>query len=414
MSIDVRPIRPDEELISWLDAQTTAFLERGVDLAKVAEEVRQHWDFSRIWGAVDDDRVVGTLRSYATELTVPGNQGVKASAVTQVAVRPTHRRRGLLRRMIEAEHDAARERGETVSMLFASESGIYGRFGYGVATQVAAWTIDAIETGFHDAAGGRTGSVELLDIGEAALDQARQIYEAARRVQPGEIWRRPITWQSDFGLAGRAWGETWKGFLAVHRAADGTLDGYARYRAEAKWDEHHRLQGTATVDDLHALNDEAEVALLRFLVDLDLVRTVRLEARTPTDRLPWLLTNPRVAHVVDVGEGLWMRLHDLPAALGARAYETAGSVVLEVVGGGSDRPTRVALDASPEGARAVATDRSPDLTIDAAALGATYLGGSRLRNAVLARGADEHRAGALADADALLAWRDAPWCSTFF
>ena len=414
MAIDVRPIRPDDELISWLDAQTAAFLERSVDFGKVAEEVRQHWDFSRVWGAVEDDRVVGTARTYATELTVPGNRQVKASAVTQVAVRPTHRRRGLLRRMIEAEHDAARERGEVVSMLFASESGIYGRFGYGVATQTAEWSIDTLETRVHDAAGGLDGTVALVDIGEAAMDQAREVYERARRVQPGEIWRRPITWQSDFGLAGRAWGETWKGFLALHRGPDGAVDGYARYRAESKWDEHHVLRGSATVNDLHALDRDAEVGLLRFLFDLDLVRTVRLEARTPTDRLPWLLTNSRVAHIGDSGEGLWVRIHDIPAALEARTYEAAGSVVLEVVGGGAASPTRVAIDATPDGATAVATDRSPDLTIDAAALGAAYLGGSRLRDAVLARGADEHRAGALADADRLLACRDQPWCSTFF
>jgi hypothetical protein len=74
----------------------------------------------------------------------------------------------------------------------------------------------------------------------------------------------------------------------------------------------------------------------------------------------------------------------------------------------------VALEASPDGARAVSTDRAAELTIDAAALGAAYLGGSRLRDAVLARGADEHRTGALAEADRLLACRDAPWCSTFF
>ncbi|HEU4571397.1 MAG TPA: GNAT family N-acetyltransferase, partial [Candidatus Limnocylindrales bacterium] len=164
MTIEIRTIRPEDELLSWLDAQTTAFLERGIDIAKVAEEVREHWDFSRIWGAIEGSRVVGTTRTYATELTVPGNRQVKASAVTQVAVRPTHRRRGLLRGMLDAEHAAARERGEIVSILFASESGIYGRFGYGVSTETADWSIDTRETAFTDAAGGMTGSVELLDI----------------------------------------------------------------------------------------------------------------------------------------------------------------------------------------------------------------------------------------------------------
>ena len=411
MAIDVRPIR-DDELHSWLDAQSAAFLDR-IDVEKVAEEVRQHWDFARVWGAIDGGRVVGTLRSFATELTVPGNGQVKASAVTQVGVRPTHRRRGILRAMVAAEHEAARERGEVVSLLYASEGAIYQRFGYGMACRVAAWSVDKTATRIHDGAGGRTGTVELVDIDQGAIDELRDLYERYRRTQPGEIWRRPITWAANFGLAGRAWGELWKGFLAIHRADDGTLDGYARYRGEGKW-EGGEVRGTITVDDLHAVTPEAEVALLRFLLDIDLVRTVRLEMRSHDDRLPWLLTNPRAARMVDPVDGLWVAFRDIRAALEARAYERTTSIVLEVVGAGSAEPIRVALDAAPDGARAVATGRSPDLTIHESALGAAYLGGSRLRDAVIAQGADEHRAGALAEADELFVTRDTPWCSTQF
>jgi predicted acetyltransferase len=412
MAIDVRPIHPDDELVSWLDAQAMGFLSR-IETDKVAEEVREHWDFNRVWGAVEDGRVVGTARTYATELTVPGDAQVKASALTQVAVRPTHRRRGLLRRMLEAEHDAARERGEIVSLLYALDTRIYPRFGYGVACQTAGWSIDVRSTGFHDAAGGRAGSIELIDVDESALELARDIYERCRRGQPGEIWRRPITWRSDFGFAGRAWGDTWSGFLAIHRADDGSPDGFARYHAEQKW-EHRQPQSVIVADDLHALTPDAEVALFRFLVADELVRTVRIERRTPTDRLPWLLTNPRAAETFDAGDGLWVRLHDVPAALAARTYDREGRVVVECVDGEGERRVRVALDAGPDGARAVETDRTADLTVGLAALGAAYLGGTRLRDAVIASGVDEHRAGALDDADRLFARRDAPWCSTFF
>jgi acetyl/propionyl-CoA carboxylase alpha subunit len=75
---------------------------------------------------------------------------------------------------------------------------------------------------------------------------------------------------------------------------------------------------------------------------------------------------------------------------------------------------RVAMDASPDGATCRVTEASPDLTVGVAALGASYLGGARLRDAVLATGADEHRPGALDVADALLRTPDEPWCSTFF
>jgi predicted acetyltransferase len=417
MTIDVRPIR-DDELEAWLDSLTIGFLDRP-DVGKIAAEVRPHWDLTRNWAAVDGGRVVGTTRTWPTELTVPGNARIKASAVAAVTVRPTHRRRGLLRRMIGAEHAAARERGEVASLLYASEYPIYGRFGYGPAVQTATWRLDVSSTGFHEAAGGRTGSVDFLALDQTAVDTISRVYEAWRIGQPGEIWRRPVMWQSDLGLAGAAWGEAWKGFLVVHRDASGAVDGYARYRGQETF-EHRQPRSTLAVEEMHGLTDEAEVALWRFLASVDLVSTLKVERRHPADRLPWLLTNARAAEITEAGDGMWVKLHDIPAALEARTYETGGSVVLEAIvrdagedDAGAGR-VRVALDASPDGARAVATDRPADLTLDAAALGAAYLGGTRLADAVLARGWDEHTAGALARADGLLATRAAPRCSTFF
>jgi predicted acetyltransferase len=417
MTIDVRPIR-DDELVPWLDAQGTGFLDR-TDVTKIAEEVREHWDLRRVWGAVDGERIVGTTRTWATELTVPGNTTIKGTAVTGVTVRPTHRRQGLLRRMLTAEHAAARERGELASLLYASDYPIYPRFGYGVGCQMATWSIDVSSTAFHEPAGGRTGRVDLIPVDDAAAETMRAVFDAWRVGQPGEIWRRPITYRSDLGLAGQAWGDPWKGFFAVHRADDGTVDGFARYNGEAKW-EQRQPRSTLQVGEVHGLSNDATVALLRFLAGIDLVSTVKLERRTPSDRLPWLLTNARAAIPVEFGDGLWVKLLDIPAALAARTYESSGSMVLEVLArdGGEDdataRRVRVALDASPDGVRAEPTDRPPDLTIDGAALGAAYLGGSRLRHAAIAHGWDEHRAGALAEADRLLACRDAPWCSTPF
>jgi predicted acetyltransferase len=413
MAIDVRTIR-DDELAPWLDALSTGFLDRP-DIAKIAEEVRPHWDLSRNWATFEADRIVGTFRSWASELTVPGGGLVKATAITGVGVLPTHRRRGILSRMAAAEHRAARERGEVIAMLYASEYAIYGRFGYGPATTVATWTVDARATGFHPSTGSG-GSMELIAPDEAGEAIARDVFEAWRIRQPGEIWRRPITWQSDFGRGGPGWGPPWKGFVVVHRDEAGSVDGYARYHVDEKWEQRAPRSGLV-VDDLHALTDAAYAALWRFLGTVDWVATVKAEKRSPSERLPWLLTNARAAVPSDVGEGMWLKLLDIPMALAARSYERAASLVLEIIerdGPDGERQTRVLLDASPDGATAAATDRSPDLTVDAAAIGAAYLGGTRLHDAVLARGWDEHRPGALADADALFTTLDPPWCSTFF
>ena len=111
---------------------------------------------------------------------------------------------------------------------------------------------------------------------------------------------------------------------------------------------------------------------------------------------------------------MWVRLFDVARALGARTYEREGRIVLEVVDPELTTPVRVVLDASLDGATCAPTDRSPDLTVSIAALGAAYLGGTRLWDATIATGADEHTPGALATADGLLRTADEPWCSTFF
>ncbi len=239
------------------------------------------------------------------------------------------------------------------------------------------------------------------------------MFEAWRPRQPGEIRRADDRWVDALGLRPNPWGPSWKGFLAVHRDAAGRPDGYARYRGQEQFVDRQPAS-TLTVDELHALTDEAYASLWRFLAEVDLVTTVRAEGRSPSERLPWLLTNARAAIPSELGDGMWVRLFDVPGALAARTYEREGRVVIEIVDPEAGAPVRVELDATPDGATCRPTDRSPDLTLPVAALGAAYLGGARLRDATIATGVDEHRPGALAAVDALLRTADEPWCSTFF
>ena len=411
MAIEIRTMR-EEETPAWLECTTTTFFEQ-IDLARVAEEVKPLWDFGRVWGALDGELVVGTLRTWASELTLPGAGRLPAASVSGVSVRATHRRTGILSRLVEAEHAAARERGEAVAMLYASEYPIYGRFGYGPASPMATWTIDTAATGFHRPP---SGSVEFAPASVETRDAMKVVFDAWRLRQPGEIRRRDFSWDFDLALRESVWGTAWKGFVALHRDADGTVDGYVRYRGEEKW-EHRQPRAIVNVDELHALTDDAYDALWQFLAGMDLVKTIRAERRSPIERFPWLLTNARAAEPSEVGDGLWVCLLDIPRALASRAYERKGSIVIEVIeraGTAAERRTNVALDATPAGATCTPTDRSPDLTLDAAALGAAYLGGTRLRDAVATRGSDEHTPDALARADALFATLDSPWCSTFF
>jgi predicted acetyltransferase len=409
IDVDVRRITPDE-LVPWIEAMATTFLSRP-DVGRIAELNGPHYDFARTWGAFDG-RVVGTLRSWATELTVPGGALLPAAAVVGITVLPSHRRRGILRRMIAAEHEAARERGETVAILHASEASIYGRFGYGTGVTECDLTLDTCSTGFVGAAA--AGGVSLAPLDETTVELVRGLYDRYRRTRAGEIRRRDHSFVTGLGLAENGWEAPWKGWVAVHRDAAGDADGYVSYGAELKW-ERGQPRSIVAVRDLVALGDAAYDALWRYMAELDLVATVKADRRSPYERLPWILTNSRAVVIDEVGDGLWVCLLDVPAALAARTYDRPGDLVFEVVDPepGTGR-TRVRLEVGPDGAACATTTRDPDLTVHADALGAAYLGGTPLGHAVLARGFEEHRPGALAEADALFRTLDQPRCMTFF
>ncbi len=412
MAIIVRTIDPTETS-AWFGSWMTAFLER-IDPAAIAAEVLTLWDYRRVRAALEDSTIVGTIRSWSTQLTVPGGALLPGSAIAGVSVRPTHRRQGILRRMMAAELAGSRELGDAVALLHASEYPIYGRYGFGPATQATTWTVDTGRA--HVPGAARPGAVRMTATTTSARDSVRGIFDAWRRRQAGEIWRRDFSWDDDLGLRKTSWGTPWNGFLAFHHDTAGEPDGYVRYRVDQKW-EHRQPRNTLVVDEMHTLSHEAYADLWRFVLGIDLVASVRAEHRPPTERLPWLLPNARAAQSSDTGEDLWLAIVDVPRALAARHYERAGSLVIEAIhdaGTDGESRTRVLLEATRDGATCVPTDRSADLTLDIAALSAAYLGGVRLRDAVLARGVDEHRPGVLAEADALFRTADAPWCSTGF
>jgi len=408
MDTEIRTIRPDE-LRAYADTISGAFLDRP-DADRMVDQLSAAIEPERTWAAFDGDLVCGSFLSTATELTVPGGTQVPAAAVEAVTVRATHRRRGILTRMAASAHAAMRDAGDAAGLLYASEYPIYGRFGYGAGCRAATWTLDASATAFH---GEPRGRVELVPADAAARDAMRVVYEAWRVARPGEIRREPLYWAYAVGERQVAWGERWNGFVAFHRDENDLVDGYVRYRTMMKW-EQRQSRSELAVDDLHALTDAAYDALWRFVAGIDLVTTVKAERRSPSERLPWLVTNQRAAMVSDIGDGMWVRLLDVPRALAARTYATSGSIVIEVVDPELTAPIRVALDASPDGADCRVTDREPDLSLPVAALGAAYLGGVPLGWATIGTGVDEHRPGAVRELEDLLRTTDEPWCSTGF
>ncbi|MDI5939955.1 GNAT family N-acetyltransferase, partial [Micromonospora sp. DH15] len=103
--------------------------------AETREAERSIWEPQRSLLVFDGADLVASAGAYTRELTVPGAV-VPAAHVTMVAVLPTHRRRGLLTRLMRRQLREVRDAGrEPVAVLWASEGRIYPRFGYGLAAQ---------------------------------------------------------------------------------------------------------------------------------------------------------------------------------------------------------------------------------------------------------------------------------------
>ena len=412
MPLTIRPITA-EELPAWFEAFGTAFYVWASDPHAAAASRGPHMDLDRCLAAFEDGRIVGTYRSFPTRLTVPGGARLPVDAVSAVSTRPTHRRQGILTRLITRDLWESVERGELASILIAAEWPIYGRYGYGPATWQAQWTLHTRATSFRVPP---VGTIEIRDA-LAARQVVPAIYDAYVAATPGAIDRPDHRWDAELGLVESPGRPKWKGQVVIHRNLAGEPDGYARFHGEENWVDM-RPEHKMLVDELHGVTVDAELDLWRHLAQMDLTASITAEVRREHEPMQWALANPRAAQVTARADFLWLRLLDIEKALGARTYEQDGSLVLEVVDelGGKPGPAagRYRLEARGGRATCERTTADADLTIDVRALSAAYLGGTRLGDAGRAGAMAEHRSGALRDADRLFLTVVEPWCSTWF
>jgi predicted acetyltransferase len=402
--VDVRYIAP-EELPAYLAADMASFGER-YDPATPPDPMVSS-ELERAVAVVDGDAIVGTGRNFSFEVTVPGLATVPAAGVSAIAVLPTHRRRGALRAMMAKLLDDAVAAEEPMAILYASESEIYGRFGFGVATHIQRYEIERRETRF--AAPAPPARTRLVEPDEA-LKVFPEVFEQIRHSRPGVVSRPAQWWPGeylDFPVPGVR--------FDVLLERDGRPEGYVSYKFQRRWPD--RADGRIVVQELAAASPEAHVGLWHYLVAVDLVRIIDAPFCALDEPLPWLLRSRRTAKARDVHDSLWLRLLDVPAALSARRYGATGGLVLEVVD--EFRPDgaaagRFALEVGRGGALCTPTTSRPDLTLGVADLSSTYLGGPRLATLAAAGRLHEHTAGVLARADAMFAGHRPPYAMTWF
>ncbi|MFI0963839.1 GNAT family N-acetyltransferase [Streptomyces sp. NPDC021080] len=414
-TIDIRPITASD-LPDWLRAVKTGFLQQPVVSDEEVEKRAPGVIPSRTLGAFDGSRCVATFRSFPQELTAVGGAAVPADAISGVTVSPTHRRRGLLTRMMKADLAAARERGDVVATLIAAEYPIYGRYGFGPATTVTEWTVDVPRTGLDPRWAGPAdgGRVDLLDA-EDVRKAGPELHERLRRGRPGVIDRDDRWWQINTGLL-RIGNGPWKEpFYAAYRSASGEMEGLVSYTADDDWGDSNQPRNTAEVNWLLAVTPAAERALWGYLCSIDWITRVKTGRRAPDDLLPHFLPDPRAARLTSQSDWLWVRILDVVRALEARTYGSAGTLVLDVTDESGPDGGRFRLRAAPDGTAACApTTEEADLSLSIADLATLWLGDeSAVRLAALGR-VRERQEGAAALADALLRTSRRPWCPDIF
>jgi predicted acetyltransferase len=399
--VEPQPISPDE-VPDFVRAVQTAFHQEPP--AELIENVRRILEPERTLVLRDDGRIVAATAIYSRRMAVPGGV-VPMAGVTQVGVRPTHRRRGLLTALMRRQLADVREAGrEAVAALWASELGIYGRFGYGYASHSAELDVR------RDLARLRVASdapVELTAPTEA-LPAMRAIHDAVWQERPGMLDRDGAWWDlriDDF--------EGNRGGFSSLRAAVVEGEAYALYAVKPRW-EHGRAEGEVTVREVVATTPSGAAAIWGYLLGLDLTLRLHWEPAPLDEPLPHMLTDA-MAVSTRVGDGLWVRVVDLPRALIERTYREPFEVVLEV----SDHlcpwnAGRWALRWDGDTADCARTALPPALALDVADLGAAYLGGTTLDVLARAGRVQELRGGAVSAASRAFAGDRVPWCPEIF
>ena len=381
-------------------------------------------EFDRSLAAFDGPDMVGTAAALTLRMTVPGD-AIAMGGVTAIGVLPSHRRRGILSGLMRRLLADARERGEPVAALFASEASIYRRYGFGIATAELDLTIRRGEGVLLEQAAAAQDPAPRMRIAEPrdAVPELAKVFDFILPARPGLLarddrWWDYVLWDPEHRRSG---GSPLRCVIAEDETGP---RGYALFSGKPDWDDHGIPSGTLEVRELMATDPAAYSAIWNDLLTRDLVREVRARVRPADEPLLYLLADPRRARPLLL-DGLWVRLVSVDRALIQRRYACTVDVVIEVADDlFADNAGRWRLrapgPAGAEGAAAAAaascerTSAPADLALPVQALGAAYLGGTRLSALAGAGLVSEMRPGAVAELSAAMSWDPAPWSTTGF
>ena len=382
-----------EEFLPWLSAESRA---HGNRLNHDPEILRPTFDLARSIAVFEEGQIVGGAHSHRVVMSTPGSSAVVAG-VSNVAVQPTHRRRGVMTQMMQHQLQDLHDRGEPLAALFASESLIYGRFGYGIGSLYEQWSIPREHNSFAQSSRDNGNITFVLPSDIPTILPA--ISKQSTIDRPG-VFQKPIhQWEQESLAPEHLEGGSGGLFYACYQKGN-MPEGYVIYRIRDR---------VLHVIELMATDRQAYSSLWRFCFDTDLVSRTEANKRPVDDALPWMLADPRRLQRY-TRDGLWLRIIDVHAALKQRCYSKSDALVIEI----KDElcPWNHAsfrLEGSPEGATCYQSSKSPDLTLPISALSSTLLGAVTFSTLAQAGLIQERKTGALSRADTMFGVEQQPW-----
>jgi predicted acetyltransferase len=414
------PIRPvaEEELAAFLAVDQHA--SHGTAMSERARaNLLARLEFDRTLAASDGDTIIGAAGVFSLQMRVPGAMAAVAG-VSLVAVLPSHRRQGTLSALMRRQLADVNERGEAVAVLFCSESGIYGRYGYGCASWQAAYRLQRGEGALAPGAPADPGLRLRIAEPLSARAELAKVYDLALAERPG-LYARTEPWWERLLTGLHSEGGSAQQIRCVLAEDDSGPRAYAVFTSAERWDEDAGLpEGVLEVSEAIAADPAATAVLWGNLLSRDLLSEFHTRMRPVDDPLLYLLADPRRVRSV-VSDGLWVRLVDVGSALAQRHYACPVDVVIEVADelcphNAGRWKLAAKARAAPAGFRATCerTTAPADVVLPVRALGAAYLGGTRLAAMAKAGLVTEATPGSLAALSTAMSWEPAPWCPMTF
>jgi predicted acetyltransferase len=349
--------------------------------------------------------LVGTSLYYRLRLTVPGGGSLDASWLAMIAVAATHQGRGIWQRISLQGFGILQERGYPILCGVPTQPTVYEILGAGVATYARTYNIEPRFTELR----AKPSHNQAREVhGSEAGRYLPEIYDRWRAITPGAL-SRDSAWWADFledRVTQRDNGSSLN--FIVHP------DGFLTYRVTgASPHAFRRPFGSVVVQDFCPVTDEAHTELLATLVGMKMFDNIAIEVPID-DPLPLKLKDQLAAPTTALSDFLWMRIMNVPDALGTRAYSADAEVVLDVTDPLSVAGGRFLLQTRDGVGKCTPHDGPADIKLGLGELATIYMGAHRAYELHRANRITELRSGALRSLDAAFATDRVPYCGTLF